>query len=45
MLEVLNVAVSEVDVRCYMTSLALGTELITVVKAMKVMFKVAVHLS
>lgn len=40
----LNVTVLKMDVRCYMISLALGTELITVLKAMKVMFKAAVHL-
>ena len=41
----LNVTVSEMDGHCHMISLALGTELITVLKAMKVMFKAAVHLS
>lgn len=45
MLGLLNVAVSKVDICCCMSSLAVGTELITSMAAVKVLFKAAVHLS
>lgn len=45
MLGLLSVAVSKMDVCCCMISLAVGTELVTSMEAMKVPFKAAVHLS